>query len=87
MLNFFFFFVQSAELGVLSCCTFPLFFVRDSFLSAQSAELKVSILWRLMSILFSYMLAEGLGLSGIVSILFTGMVSENLLVFFFFFLV
>lgn len=41
------------------------------------------------SILFlsRYMLAEGLGLSGIVSILFTGIVSEAMKVFIFFFCV
>lgn len=69
------FFAQSSELGVLSICSLFVLLVRISqailscfmdFLTCATLQCKT---------IFRYMLAEGLGLSGIVSILFTGIVS------------
>lgn len=72
---------QSSELGVLSFCSIPVFLVSYSYpliiLSIQICS--VSTLKLILGILhYRYMLAEGLGLSGIVSILFTGIVSEQI---------
>ncbi|KAF9587216.1 hypothetical protein IFM89_039575 [Coptis chinensis] len=72
---------MSSELGVLPVRSFPLFLVSD-LLGFYFVDMWIFFsclleAWIHDHLILRYMLAEGLGLSGIVSILFTGMVMKH----------